>query len=82
MMCQHCVAHVNKALSGIEGVEAVEVSLENKNAAVTLAADVSDEMLVKAVVDAGYEVKGVKLYKNSVYIKSRGKILFVPAFLV
>lgn len=60
MMCQHCVAHVNKALSGIEGVEAVEVSLENKNAAVTLAADVSDSVLVKAVVDAGYEVKGVK----------------------
>lgn len=60
MMCQHCAAHVNKALSGIEGVEAVEVSLENKNAAVTLAADVSDEVLVKAVVDAGYEVKGVK----------------------
>lgn len=60
MMCQHCVAHVNKALSGIEGVESVEVSLENKNAAVTLAADVSDEALVKAVVDAGYEVKGVK----------------------
>lgn len=60
MMCQHCVAHVNKALSGIEGVEAVAVSLENKNAAVTLAADVSDEVLVKAVVDAGYEVKGVK----------------------
>lgn len=60
MMCQHCVAHVNKALSGVEGVEAVEVSLENKNAAVTLAADVSDEVLVKAVVDAGYEVKGVK----------------------
>lgn len=60
MMCQHCVAHVNKALSGIEGVEAVEVSLENKNAVVTLAADVSDDALVKAVVDAGYEVKGVK----------------------
>lgn len=60
MMCQHCVAHVNKALSGVEGVEAVEVSLENKNAAVTLAVDVSDDALVKAVVDAGYEVKGVK----------------------
>lgn len=60
MMCQHCVAHVTKALQGIAGVEAVEVSLENKNAAVTLADDVSDEVLVKAVVDAGYEVKGVK----------------------
>ena len=58
--CKQSVAHVNKALSGVEGVEAVEVSLENKNAAVTLAADVSDEVLVKAVVDAGYEVKGVK----------------------
>lgn len=60
MMCQHCVVHVNKALSGIEGVEAVEVSLENKNATVTLAAEVSDDVLTKAVVDAGYEVKGVK----------------------
>lgn len=60
MMCQHCVAHVNKALQGIAGVEAVEVSLENKNAAVTLAADVADDVLTKAVVDAGYEVKGVK----------------------
>ncbi len=60
MMCQHCVAHVTKALEGIEGVEAVEVSLENKTAAVTLAKDVADDVLTKAVVDAGYEVKGVK----------------------
>lgn len=60
MMCQHCVAHVTKALEGIEGVEAVEVSLENKTAAVTLAHDVADDVLTKAVVDAGYEVKGVK----------------------
>ena len=60
MMCQHCVAHVNKALSGIEGVEAVEVSLEGKTATVTLAKEVADDILTKAVVDAGYEVKGVK----------------------
>ena len=60
MMCQHCVAHVNKALSGIEGVEAVEVSLEGKTATVTLAKEVADDVLAKAVVDAGYEVKGVK----------------------
>ena len=60
MMCQHCVAHVNKALSGIDGVEAVEVSLEGKTATVTLAKEVADDVLTKAVVDAGYEVKGVK----------------------
>ena len=60
MMCQHCVAHVNKALSGLDGVEAVEVSLEGKTATVTMAKEVADDVLTKAVVDAGYEVKGVK----------------------
>ena len=33
--------------------------LEQKNATVELASDVADEVLTKAVVDAGYEVKGV-----------------------
>lgn len=61
MMCQHCVAHVTKALQGVAGVEAVEVSLENKNAVITLAANVADDVLTKAVVDAGYEVTGVKV---------------------
>lgn len=55
MMCQHCVAHVKKALEGVDGVEAAEVSLEDKNAVVTLAKDVDDKTLVDAVVDAGYE---------------------------
>ena len=55
MMCQHCVAHVKKALEGIEGVESVEVSLDDKNAVVKLAADVADDALVAAIVDAGYE---------------------------
>ncbi len=60
MMCQHCVNHVTKALSGIEGVEAVEVSLENKTAAVSLAKDVAADVLTQAVVDAGYEVTKVE----------------------
>jgi cation transport ATPase len=36
MMCQHCVKHVNDALSKIDGVTAVTVSLDDKNAVVTL----------------------------------------------
>ena len=35
------------------------MSLEQKNATVELASDVADEVLTKAVVDVGYEVKGV-----------------------
>lgn len=59
MMCGHCVAHVTKALEGMNGVEKADVSLENKNAVVTLSADVSDKALSATIVDAGYEVVGI-----------------------
>lgn len=56
MMCQHCVKHVKDALESL-GLNA-EVSLENKQAVVK--GNASDEMIVKAVSDAGYEVKEIK----------------------
>ncbi|MBQ5814012.1 MAG: cation transporter, partial [Clostridia bacterium] len=58
MMCPHCSGRVEKALNALEGVEA-KVNLEAGTAAVTLTADVSDEVLTKAVVDAGYEVTSI-----------------------
>ena len=57
MMCQHCVAHVTKALTGVAGVESVEVSLENNNAVVVGSAD--DKALKAAVTEAGYTVKKI-----------------------
>ncbi len=57
MMCKHCVAHVEKALSAVPGVETVAVSLEDKNAVVTGSAD--PDVLSAAVVEAGYEVTGI-----------------------
>ncbi len=59
MMCNHCTGTVQKALEAVEGVKAVTMSLEQKNATVELASDVADDVLAKAVTDAGYEVKGV-----------------------
>ncbi len=59
MMCNHCTGTVQKALEAVEGVKVVTMSLEQKNATVELASDVVDEVLTKAVVDAGYEVKGI-----------------------
>ncbi len=56
MMCPHCVAHVNKALTAIPGVTA-DVQLENKCAVITLTQPVEDAVLVKAVTDAGYEAQ-------------------------
>ena len=58
MMCQHCVAHVKKALEGVPGAETVEVSLERNNAVVTGTAD--PEAMKAAVADAGYEVTGIE----------------------
>lgn len=57
MMCQHCVAHVKKALEGIEGVEEAVVDLDSNSATAKLSADVADQVLVDAIVDAGYEAK-------------------------
>ena len=58
MMCQHCVAHVKKALEAIAGVTAA-VSLEEKNAVCTVSGDVSADALAAAVTEAGYTVTGI-----------------------
>ena len=47
-----------KALEGVAGVTAVTVSLEDKQAVVEGTA--TDEALTAAIVDAGYEVKGIE----------------------
>ena len=54
MMCNHCTGRVQKALEGVEGVSKVEMSLEDKTATVTLAADVADSALTEVVTAAGY----------------------------
>ncbi len=59
MMCQHCVAHVTKALQGVEGVAAVEVNLKKKTAVVELASEVDNQSLITAITESGYEVKKI-----------------------
>ena len=55
MSCGHCSARVEKALNALNGVEA-KVDLAAKTAQINLTEEVSDEILKKAVIDAGYEV--------------------------
>lgn len=56
MMCQHCVAHVSKALNSLPGVTA-SVDLDTKTA--TVSGTASDEALKKAVEEAGYSVVSI-----------------------
>lgn len=55
MMCKNCVAHVEKALKGIDGVTDATADLDAKKATVVLASDVADSVLVDAVTAEGYE---------------------------
>ena len=57
MMCQHCVAHVKRALEGVEGVEEAVVDLDAGTAKALLSADVPGQALVAAVEEAGYEAQ-------------------------
>ena len=62
MSCAACQAHVEKAVSGVDGVESCSVSLLTNSMSVTGTA--APEKIIKAVEDAGYgaspETKGDK----------------------
>ena len=58
MMCKHCVKHVNDALSKMDGVTNVVVSLEDNKADVTMDHEISMEEFKKVITDAGYELVG------------------------
>ncbi len=59
MTCMHCHKTVTDAISGVNGVESVDVSLEDSNATVDFDAEVTNlDAIKQAVVDAGYEVGG------------------------
>ncbi|MFK5983860.1 MAG: heavy metal-associated domain-containing protein [Pseudomonadota bacterium] len=56
MTCPHCVANVKKTLEVLDGVTSAEVSLENNHAIVEHSnPDLAKDVLIKAIVDAGYE---------------------------
>ncbi|MES9993356.1 MAG: heavy metal translocating P-type ATPase [Candidatus Thiodiazotropha sp.] len=54
MSCQHCVAAVEKAVTALQDVERVEVSLETNSAEISGA---SPERAIAAIKQAGYEAK-------------------------
>jgi len=58
MKCGGCVANVKKALEGVDGVDNVEISLEDAEAVVTGSADA--QTIAGIITDAGYpaEVRG------------------------
>ena len=57
MTCMHCHKRVTDAISKVNGVKSVDVSLENKSATVEFDESATNlNAIKKAVTDAGYEV--------------------------
>ena len=56
MTCQHCVKRVQKALSGVSGVESAEVSLEKGQAEVK-GRNLDLSALTTVVEQAGYKAE-------------------------
>ena len=60
MMCEHCEARVKKALEKVEGVKCAIADKDAGTAVAELDRDVADEILIKAVEDQDYTVKGIE----------------------
>lgn len=55
MMCEHCKMNVEKALSGIDGVESAKVNLKKNCAEVCESRDISQSIYKEKIESAGYK---------------------------
>ncbi|PJG84120.1 cation transporter [Caviibacterium pharyngocola] len=53
LSCQHCVKSVKKTLDAIEGVTSAEVTLTSA----TVEGDVAPQVLIDAIIEAGYQAE-------------------------
>lgn len=60
MQCNHCKMSVEKALNSIEGINRVEVSLENKKAVIESNREIENDKIKEAIDAIGFQVKEIK----------------------
>lgn len=60
MSCDHCKARVEKALKDVTGVLDAQVNLEKNQVLIDFSTEVPEDLLNVAVIEAGYEPKGIK----------------------
>lgn len=60
MSCEHCVRHVTNALNEIDGINDVSVDLKANKAIIEVISKVSDDQIISAIDDAGYEVVSIE----------------------
>lgn len=77
MGCSACVARVEKAVNALEGITSVNVSLiENSMVCEFDENVITNEKIVSAVTDAGYEASPVSEEKKEEEKKTKKKLFF------
>ncbi len=59
MMCEHCEAHVKKALEAIDGITSATASHEENLVTLEVTKTIDEEIIKAAVTEAGYEFAGI-----------------------
>lgn len=59
MMCEHCEAHVKKALEALDGVDEAVASHEENMVTITASKAIDDATIKAAIEEAGYGFAGV-----------------------
>jgi len=67
MTCVNCANHVEKSLSGVSGVQNINVNSVMDNAVAEVSDEVSEAQLKKAVKDAGYEAISVEFEEEETF---------------
>lgn len=60
MSCGHCVQRVKNALGSIDGVTDVTVNLEEKRVVLQSNQEITNEVLIEVIDDAGYDVTEIQ----------------------
>ena len=60
MSCHHCSGRIQKALSELDGVKVESISVDEKNAVITLEKEMDEKLIRDTVDDAGYDIIGIK----------------------
>ena len=60
MQCNHCKESVKETLAKLDGVEKVEVNLEQKKAEIETTKLVEDKKIKQAIDDIGFEVSKIE----------------------
>ena len=60
----HCASSVEKAVAALEGVKDAKVNLDKKSCTAKLSGDVSDQAIIEAVKEIGFEVTGIETKKS------------------